>query len=134
MKRTVFDYLYRDAGNHKAFGRVVLDGHFSNAEQDLVTAKFDGGTLFVAEQLNIPGLYDQLYRWSGGPTDDDHCWHECLGFRRLEANLMPMDSAVWGTVGEFIVLIEAVECWNGELSPHFYIGAPIHEAVANLPV
>lgn len=130
MKWTVFDYLYRDAGNHKAFGCVVLEGRISETQHSLIVQKFDDGAYFVAEQLDIPVLYDQLYRWSSGSTADDHCWHEWLDFREVEEKLLPKESYVWGTVNDFLAKLDAVEFWEGELSPHFYIGYPIHEMVA----
>lgn len=130
MAWTIFDYFYRDAGNHKAFGSVVLEGHILKIHEDFVVSQFDGEARFVAEQIRVPVLYDQLYRWSGGPTIDDHCWHECLGFRKVGNNFRLAGTSQWGTVGEFVALIGSVEFWDDELSPHFYIGAPIQEAIS----
>ncbi len=123
---TLFNYLYRDAGNHKAFGRVALQGRISPADKEAILAKFDGGDLFVAEQIDVPALYEQLYRWTNGPTKDDHCWHEWDSFEEIENFEVQPDVHSWGLATDFVAKIGSVECWEGELSPHFYIGAPMH--------
>jgi len=65
---TAFDYMYRDAGNFKAFGTIVLKGYLSTGDQEIVCTSLDGGEFFVAEQVGVPALYDDLYKWSAGPT------------------------------------------------------------------
>jgi hypothetical protein len=113
---TAFDYLYRDAANFKAFGTIALRGGLSEADQQLIRERLDGGEYFIAEQVGVPPLYEHLYRWSYGPTQSDHCWHEFVGFRMVrtpEAN-MPTDEAA-GLVGRF----RSVSEWDGRLSRHF---------------
>jgi hypothetical protein len=128
----VVDYLYRDAGNHKAFGSVLLEGRLSSAEiKSIQHSLFEEG-LFVAEQIGFPTLYGQLYRWSNGATDDDHCWHEWLEARQIVANEPPSDLYLWGTINELVNKIRAIKFWDGELSPHFYVGAPIFAAIGSL--
>lgn len=62
-----FDYMYRDAGNFKAFGTVVLKGSMSQADQVMVRSRLSDGEFFIAEQVGVPPLYRELYRWSGAP-------------------------------------------------------------------
>lgn len=71
-----FFYLYRDAGNYKAWGEIV----FSNIEKMAlaeVTARlrsaFSQEILFVADQIHVPEVF--LYNGSK-VTSDDHCFHE----------------------------------------------------------
>jgi hypothetical protein len=77
----VFEYLYRDAGNYKAFGAgLVRVGGGEDAEARIRAALGAEGT-FVAEQCGIPPLYGGLWELSGGPTADDHALHEFVRLR-----------------------------------------------------
>src|SRR5690349_15670301 len=113
---TAFDYLYRDAGNFKAFGTVILKGRVEPAERDLIHSRLSSGEFFVAEQVGVPPLYEELYRWSGGPIDLDHCWHEFLGFREI-AEPEKKHRAI--TTDEFVSRFRSVNDWDGTLSPNF---------------
>ena len=56
---SVFEYLYRDADNFKAFGQLL----FSRVSEEYITeleSYFEYGEYFVAEQVNIPALYSKL--------------------------------------------------------------------------
>jgi hypothetical protein len=118
---TLFNYLYRDVGNYKAFGCIALEGALLYSDRNAIVAKFEGGDLFVAEQIGVPVLYEQLYRWTNGPTMDDHCWHEFDGFEEIETTALPHDAAVWGRTADFVTKIVSVMSWRGELSPHYHI-------------
>ena len=78
----VFDYLYRDASNYKAFGSVWLTGTLTEAERTELVECLDGSEFFVAEQVGVPPLYRVLFEDGGGPTEDDHAWHMFEGFAR----------------------------------------------------
>lgn len=125
MPWTKFDYLYRDASNHKAHGCIAFEGTFSDEQSQRIVSRFHDGNLFVAEQIDVPVLYGQLYRWSGGATWDDHCWHEWDGFEHFDDEKPPPNVFVWGSTTDFLCRIEKVECWNGGLSPHFNLGDPM---------
>lgn len=115
---TAFDYMYRDASNFKAFGVIALDGELDREGQELIRGRLSGGEFFIAEQVGVPPLYRELYRWSGGPTSDDHCWHELVGFRalpELEEGMQTVDAR------EFVSRFAAIEDWNEGLSRHFWI-------------
>ncbi len=50
-------------------------------ERDAILSRLEDGNLFIAEQVDVPPLYEQLYRWSGGPIAADHCWHQFVGLQ-----------------------------------------------------
>jgi hypothetical protein len=112
---TAFDYMYRDAGNFKAFGTIVLKGSVNQADQAMVRSRLSDGEFFIAEQVGVPPLYHELYRWSGGPTENDHCWHEFISFRETSAP----DRESTCTADEFVDRFAVVEKWDETLSPHF---------------
>jgi len=115
---TTFEYMYRDASNYKAFGTILLTGGVTQADVKKLTDCFENYSLFVAEQVGIPVLYEQLYQYSNGPTDDDHAYHEFLLCRAATTKevkaLMP-----WGSAQDlFAAFLEAKGKWNVMLSPH----------------
>ena len=115
---TAFDYMYRDAGNFKALGTVTLDRRLDKRDQELIRRRLSSGEFFIAEQVGVAPLYRELYKWSGGPTSDDHGWHEFVGFRALserEEGTEAIDAR------EFVARFAAVEDWNEGLSRHFWI-------------
>jgi hypothetical protein len=117
---TAFDYMYRDAGNFKAFGTVILEGQLCAADQAIIRSSLSSGEFFIAEEVGVPALYHELYRWSGGPTDADHCWHEFVEFREIAD---PADGRPARTVADFLRCFAAVNEWNEALSPHFALDA-----------
>lgn len=120
MVWTVFEYVYRDAANFKAFGFIALEGRVTGADLEFIRGKLDSREYFIAEQIGVPPLYDKLYQLNGGPTDADHCWHEFVGFRELAAPTCTRLSK-----RDFMARFAAVETWNQELSPHFRLADPI---------
>lgn len=121
MTTTLFNYLYRDAGNHKVRGTLALDGEVPPERWDAALAKLESKEFFIAEQIGVPPLYQALYKWSGGPTSADHCWHT---FAYIEVvNEAEQDVYPWGAAETFVASLLAVEEWRGQLSPHFALGA-----------
>ena len=115
----LFDYMYRDASNYKACGALLLTGGVTEEGHKRLVSKLEGGEFFIAEQIGIPALYEELWVFSDRPTEDDHVWHTCNLFRapiEEEANL-----PVWGSVSELIKRFEKISAWNEELSPHWDI-------------
>lgn len=78
---TAFDYLYRDASNYKAFGVIVLQGQYTEEASRAIINACESELYFIAEQVEIAPLYADLYKFSGGPTEDDHVFHEFVGLR-----------------------------------------------------
>src|SRR3970040_1226132 len=77
----VFEYMYRDAGNWKTHGALLLAGEANHA-RTLLRQYCDSGELFVAEQVAIPSLCDEHFAACGeGPTDLDHAYHEFVDLR-----------------------------------------------------
>ena len=65
---TRISYLYRDAGNYKAYHDLVICGKLTLAQ---VALYLDSGEFFIPSQVGLPDLQAEL----GTPTDDDHVWH-----------------------------------------------------------
>ena len=116
---TKFEYAYRDASNYKAHGHILLEGTLSIEERDEVISRLDGGKFFIAEQVQVPSLYEALYEFSGGPTADDHCWHEFVQVSDHQNSVN--DDHVWGATERLISKFRSVGEWDLRLSPHFSI-------------
>lgn len=126
MVWTVFDYLYRDAYNHKAFGKVAFGGSASSDAWERAFQKLDDGSLFIAEQIGLPALCGQLFRWSGGrPTDADHCWHEFVSVSVIEEGDLPPAVLRLGEAKAFVELLSCIEEWDIWLSPNVECGIPL---------
>lgn len=119
MATTLFNYLYRDAGNHKAWSTLALDGEVAAERWNAALAKLESEEFFIAEQLGVPPLYRELYKWSWGPTSADHCWHAFAQIQVVDAP--EADAYRWGAAEAFVASLLAVDEWRGELSPHFAI-------------
>lgn len=116
----IFDYLYRDASNYKAYGSIWLTGRLSETDREALVECLDGRTYFVAEQVGIPALCDELFQWSNGPNDDDHAWHEFVGFRESIGGEEPPARAAWLKASDLLaVFVSARNDWRPELSPNF---------------
>lgn len=126
MAWTVFEYLYRDADNHKAFGKIVFSGSVSPESWDRAFQKLDDGTHFIAEQIGLPSLCSQLFRWSDcGSTDADHCWHEFVSVSVAEEGDLPPAVLRLGEARAFVELLSAIEEWDIGLSPNVECGMSI---------
>ncbi|MFL6751994.1 MAG: hypothetical protein ACJ8FL_02035 [Sphingomicrobium sp.] len=118
---TAFDYMYRDAGNFKVFGTIILEGRLGAADQEAIRSCLSSREFFIAEQVGAPPLYQNLYRWSGGPTNLDHCWHELVGFREIAT--LESDAEITKT-RTFVSRFTSVKDWDETLSPHFALAGP----------
>ncbi len=117
MALTVFEYLYRDAGNYQAFGKIVLLGTCSPEDAQVIVGACESQRYFIAEQVGIATLYAQLYEFSGGPTEDDHVFHEFVALRQAT----PDDGSVAETTVDALVdrFRNAAQRWDYTLSPHW---------------
>lgn len=120
MAATQFHYLYRDADNYKAHGMIALDGVVTPERWKEALRRLEGGQFFVAEQLEVPPLYQALYRLSGQATSADHCWHTFVDIDLLSE----ADPSTYHRVAcdVFVARLAAVKEWRDDLSPHFGIG------------
>ena len=115
----VIEYLYRDANNFKAFGEILVSGNISEDYITEMKSYLDSGEFFVAEQVNIPTLYSQLWKYSNGPTIADHAFHEFSSLRLATKNeIASLD--LWG---EASVLLDTFrmasqQSWDCSQSVH----------------
>ena len=116
----VFEYLYRDAGNFKAWGALLLKGALIDAQVGEMCSKFEGGKFFIAEQIGVPSLYQELWDYSDGPTESDHVWHEFFALRPAE-EIDLVEGAPWGSASALFDAIANVTRWNEQLSPHWEV-------------
>lgn len=120
IKHCVFEYQYRDASNYKVWGEILLSGAPSQDDIVALRAHLEDGEYFVAEQVGIPALYEELWDLSGGPTSDDHALHEFVALREAsedERKSLPLFGALSGLLKTF----QAVTKWDYSLSPNFDI-------------
>lgn len=122
VRWTLFEYLYRDAGNFKAFGAAALCGAAAQGDEQRLRHALLDGEYFVAEQVDLPPLYGQLYEWSDGATAGDHCWHEFVGLRVVSADEVGLNTPRIGFVRAFVDRFAAIDEWDGALSRNFDLG------------
>lgn len=115
----VLDYLYCDASNYKAFGSIWLTGVLTDAERAELIECLDSGSFFVAEQIDVPPLYSDLFEGCGGPNEDDHSWHTFEGFRE-EAELGEKAEIKCESSKMLAAFRAAKLKWRPELSPNYY--------------
>ncbi|MGH8117482.1 MAG: hypothetical protein ACREP0_07440 [Rhodanobacteraceae bacterium] len=113
----MFVYMYRDAANFKAGGQLLLDGAYTQGLEDAIHKCCESWDLFVAEQVGVPTLYSELYKFSGGPTVDDVAFHVFQFLRPARADDRRATQR-WGTLAELIGRFRAVKLWDCRLSPH----------------
>lgn len=114
----VFEYLYRDASNYKAWGAILLSGVPSQTDLAALRARLDSGEYFVAEQVGIPAVYKELWNLSGGPTSDDHALHEFVTLRVAtddERKSLPL----FGDLSNLLKTFQTITTWDYSLSPNF---------------
>ena len=114
----VFEYLYRDADNFKAWGALLMKGALSDAQVAEMKSKFESEKFFIAEQIGVPPLYQELWAYSDGPTESDHVWHEFFALRPSEENDL-VEGTPWGTANALFTAVSGIARWNERLSPHW---------------
>lgn len=114
---TVFEYVYRDAGNFKTAGRLLLSGQDGEAEQ-AIRACLEWGDQFVAEQIGVPALCEEHWDSVGeGPSDLDHAYHEFVCLRPAEKADMSLRE--WGSLTGMVARMKAAaRRWDVTLSPN----------------
>ena len=120
QEHCVFEYLYRDASNYKAWGKILLSGTPSQNDIVALRTRLESGEYFVAEQVGIPALYKELWDLSGGPTSDDHALHEFAALRvASEDEIASLQR--FGNLSSLLKAFGAVITWDYSLSPNFDI-------------
>lgn len=119
-KYCIFEYLYRDASNYKAWGKILLSGVLSQNDIATLRSCLESDEYFVAEQVGIPAVYKELWDLSGGPNSDDHALHEFVALR--EATEDEKNSfSLFGDLPNLLNTFRSVTSWNYSLSPNFDI-------------
>lgn len=77
----VLEYLYRDGGNWKTWGAILLSGDLPDGSREELLSYFEVDGLFVAEQIGVASLCKQHFEHYGGPTELDHAFHEFFDLR-----------------------------------------------------
>jgi hypothetical protein len=117
-ERKVFLYQYRDVSNGKAGGMLLLHGATLDVEEDMIRDCCDAQTYFVAEQVGVPALCEQLYVFGGGPTDGDHAFHEFQGLREATAEEI-VSLPLWGGLRDLTCrFLRTGGHWDCSLSPN----------------
>lgn len=114
----VLEYLYRDASNYKAWGKLLLSGIPSQSDIEALRTCLESDVYFVAEQVGIPAIYKELWNLSGGRTSDDHAVHEFVALRVAsvkERKALPL----FGELPSLLMMFKAVSKWDYSLSPNF---------------
>lgn len=114
---TVFEYLYRDAANYKAWGSIVLQGQVTPEQCQRLKATLEAGEFFIAEQVGLPTLYEALWQESGGPTVHDHVWHSFDRLRPVTA--AEASQAPWGSVTALLACFTAITRWDEKQSDNW---------------
>ncbi len=110
---SVFEYLYRDAGNFKAWGELLLEGMLTTEELARLTARFEQGELFIAEQIGVPTLYQELWRQCQcEPSDElDQVWHE-FSELRVATQEECARLKLWGSAVTLLAQLEQLGAWD----------------------
>lgn len=114
----VFEYMYRDAGNWKTYGTLLLAGQ-GRGMRDLIRDCCESGDWFVAEQVGVPSLCQQHWVDCGdGPSDLDHAFHEFVDLRPASEE----EAATLSDSGSLVELLERMRAaagrWDVRLSPN----------------
>lgn len=114
---SVLEYMYRDAGNFKNCGKLLLSGNAGGAEA-IILGCLDWGNQFVAEQIGVPSLCRAHWESVGeGPSDLDHAYHEFIRLRPATADELGLPGA-----GSLQVLLDRTQAaagrWDATQSPN----------------
>lgn len=114
---TVFEYMYRDAGNFKTEGRLLLAGQDPSAES-VIRSCLEYADQFVAEQIGVPALCEEHWESVGeDPSDLDHAYHEFVALR--PAGKEDSTLALWGSLESMVSRMQsAAGKWDVTLSPN----------------
>lgn len=114
----VFEYLYRDVGNFKTHGQLLISGTVTGAEET-IRRSLVWADQFVAEQVGVPALCREHWRAVGdGPSELDHAFHEFERLRPAEAR--DADLTVWGDLTDLMARFEKTAgIWDVTLSPNW---------------
>lgn len=114
----IFEYMYRDGSNYKAWGAILLSGKPTHEYINALKICLESEEYFVAEQVGIPPVYKELWDLSEGPTDDDHALHEFVTLREA-TNEERTSMQLFGELSHLVTTFQAVTKWDYSMSPNF---------------
>lgn len=114
---SVFEYLYRDAANYKAWGSLLLQGQVTPEQLQQLKARLESGEFFIAEQIGIPTLYEALWQQNSGPTAHDHVWHSFDSLRPASAD--EANEPFWGSVAALLSRFARITTWDEKQSDNW---------------
>ena len=119
----IFEYLYRDASNFKAFGQLLLIGTIPEEYIDELRSYLEFDECFIAEQVNIPTLYSRLWKYSNDPTLADHSYHE-ISLLKSASDEDISSMPVWGNTEYLLDNFREAhqQLWDCSLSVHTAVG------------
>lgn len=116
---SVFEYCYCDAGNFKSWGQLLVEGIVKPEDLSTLSARLESGEFFIAEQVEIPTLYEDLWKLSNGPTADDHVWHRFHDLRPATAS--EIGDIPFGSLDDLLDRFRNVNAWKLECSCHAFL-------------
>ena len=120
-KHCIFQYCYRDGGNWKTYGELLLIGDPEGVVEPLREC-LEWSDLFVAEQVGVPSLCTKHFEsCADGPSDLDHAYHEFVGLRvatRSEVERLRATGGLQELMGRFRA---ASRRWDVTLSPNCWL-------------
>lgn len=114
----IFEYMYRDAGNWKTHGALLLAGDAEGIWESLRQC-LESDHLFVAEQVGVPSLCDRHFAECGeGPSNLDHAYHEFVELRVASDEEVAGLPLAGSLAGLFERMRAAAGRWDVTLSPN----------------
>lgn len=114
---SIFEYMYRDGGNFKTHGCLLLTGRDPEADAKIRSC-LEWSDQFVAEQIGVPSLCREHWEAVGEePSDLDHAYHEFVALRAAseEERALP----TWGSLETLLARMQAAaRQWDVRLSPN----------------
>ncbi len=91
---SIFEYMYRDAGDFKTRGRLLLQGEDADAEATIRDC-LEWGNQFAAEQVGVSSLCREHWEAAGeGLSELDHAYHAFAGISAPTADDAALPSVV----------------------------------------
>jgi hypothetical protein len=109
---SVFSYLYRDMGNNKVYGDLLIDGIFSEQEICALQRCMDCGIYFTPDKVGIPALQTKMYENYPYNSELDHDENEFAGLRIANGN--DMNYPLWGSKSKLLANFRhnpMLNCW-----------------------
>jgi hypothetical protein len=120
-----FTYRYRDSAGHSVASTAVLRGPAGANDIQRIREKLDDGWFFIAEQVGLDPLQDQLATYDTGSHDSydepdemgdlDHAWHEVDTIDIVRTNGPPNTTMAWRKLVENFAYVTG---WDASLSPY----------------